>query len=96
MLFKARLQAFQNLERVFHVGLNHINLLETTGQSTIFLENTAVFLERGRTDALDIARGQHGLQQVRGIHHTAGSGTRTDDGVDFINKQNGVGLFLQL
>src|SRR5680860_86670 len=96
VLFKVRLQPFEYLVGILNTGLIHINLLEAPGQRTVFLENTPEFLIRRGTDATDLTRTQHWLEQVRGIHNSAGSGSRTDNGMDLVNKQNCMLFFFQI
>ena len=96
VLFEPRLQAHEDLERLRHRGLDDIDLLEAPRQSMVFLEDAPVFLVRGRADATDLAIGQHGLDQVGGIHDTTGSRARANDGMNLINEKDRARLFLQL
>src|SRR3546814_687722 len=75
---------------------SHVDFLETPGQGTVLLENPAKLLERGRANATDITRGQQRLEQVRGIHDATGRGTRTNDGVDFVDEQDRLRTLFQL
>jgi hypothetical protein len=43
----------------------------TPRQRVILFKDAAVFLIRGRSDALDLARGQERFQQMGGVHHAA-------------------------
>eukprot|EP01132_Coremiostelium_polycephalum_P016380 gene16379-biopygen8373 len=94
--FKAPLEPAQDANGVFYRRLGHIHFLEAARQGAVFFEDPAEFLERGRTDATDIARRQQRLEQVRRIHHATGSRTGTDDGVDFVNEQDRLRAFFQL
>ncbi len=96
VLLETTFQATQNTNGVFDRRLGHVDLLEAPGQGTVFLEDAAKFLESGRANATDIARGQQRLEQIRSVHDTAGSGTRADDGVDFVNEQDRLWTFFQL
>src|ERR1700712_2084168 len=96
MLFETALQAPQNADGVFNRWLGDVDFLEATRQRTVFFEDAAKFLERGRTNAADITRGEQWLEQVGRIHHPARRRTGTNDGVDFVDEQNGVGTFFQL
>ena len=96
MRFILRLQAVNNLHRLFHGRFGDINFLETTRQGTIFFKDVAEFLVGCRTNYPDLTAGKQRFNQVSGIDLPAGSRARTDDGVDFINEQNTVGVLLQL
>src|SRR5699024_6193474 len=48
-----------------------------------------------RTDAAQLAGGQHGLDQVGGVHDAATGGAGADNGVDFVDKENGVVFFVE-
>ena len=62
----------------------------------ILLEMLAVFLVGGRADTAQAAAGKCRLQQVGGIHGTAGSCTCTDHGMDFVDEHDGAGAGLDL
>ena len=95
VLLKTALQPFENPHGIFHRGLYHIDFLEPARQGPILLEYTTVFLEGGRAHALQLATGQHRLEKVGGIHDPTRSGTCADDGMDLIDEENRVGVFLQ-
>ncbi len=95
MLLKTALQALEDLDGVADRRLNHVNLLEATCQGAIFLENTAKLLEGRGADATDLAGRQQRLEQVGGVHHPAGGCTRANDGVNFVNKQDGLRALFQ-
>ena len=61
----------------------------------VFAENAAVFFVSGCADAAQRAFCQGGLEQVGRIHGAALGAARADNGVDFVNKQNGILLFCQ-
>ena len=96
MILEARLQALQDLDRLFLARFAHINFLEAPRQRPILLEDPAVFLIGGGAYAFQIARGEHRLNQVGCIHHAARGGARTDDGVDFVDEQHCAFLALEL
>ena len=96
MRFETRLQAVENGHRLAQGRLADVDFLETPRQGAVFFEYPAVFLEGGRTDAAQFTVLQHRLDQVGGIHGAAGGGTGTDDGMDFIDEQDGIRLFFQL
>ena len=87
------LQAAQDGDGVFHRGLIHLNGLEAALQSRVFLDILAVLVQRGSTDAVQLAAGQHGLEQVAGVHGTVGL-AGTHDGVQLINEQDDLALAL--
>jgi len=58
MLLKTALEATQDTNGVFNRRFGHIDFLEAARQGTVFFEDPAKFLERRRTDAADITRGQ--------------------------------------
>jgi hypothetical protein len=51
--------------------LDDVDLLEAPRQRAVLLEDAAVLLERGRADALQLARGQRGLEQVGRVQRAA-------------------------
>ena len=65
------------------------DLLETSSQRVVFFDVLAVLVQRGRTDALNFATSQSGLENVRcvdGTFSTAG----TDKCVEFVDEQDCV------
>ena len=86
------LQPLQNLDRIGHRGLDHVDLLETARQRAILLEVLSVLLVRRGAHAAQPTRLQRGLQQVGGIHRPARGRACTDHGVDLVDEQNGVRL----
>ena len=62
----------------------------------VFVENGTVFVISGRTDAAQRAFCQRRFEQVRRIHCAAAGTACADDGVDFVNKQDGVRDFFEL
>ena len=57
----ALLQAAQNGNGILHVRLVHHYRLEPALQRRVFFDVLAVFIQRGGTDAVQLAPGQHGL-----------------------------------
>ena len=55
--FVTRLEAVQDLDGLADRRLDDVDLLEAPRQRAVLLEDAAVFLERGRTDAAQLARG---------------------------------------
>ena len=66
------LDAAQNRDRILNGGLADENRLETPGQGRVFLDMLAVFIERRRANAMQLATRQCRLQEVRGIHRAFG------------------------
>ena len=89
----ALLQATQDGNGVLHRGLIYLHRLEPALQCGIFFDILAVFVQRGRTDAVQLAPGQHGLEQVARVHGTVGL-ARTHDGVQLINEEDDLALAL--
>ena len=96
MFLEARLQPLEDLDGLLDRRLGHIDLLEASRERCILLEDAAVLGKSGRTDAFHRARRQGRLEQVAGIQRPAGCRTGTDQGVDFVDEENRVGLILQL
>ena len=96
MLLEARLQPHEDVDGLGHRRLDHVDLLEATRQRVILLEDAAVFLVGGRTDAAQLAVGEHRLDEVRGVHDAARSRAGADHGVDLVDEQDGARLLLQL
>ena len=87
------LQSSEDGDRVFHGRFVHHDGLETPLQRGIGLDVLAVFVQGRSTDAVQLAPGQHGLQQVARIHGTFGL-AGTDDGVELIDEQDDLALAL--
>ena len=96
VLLEAALETHEDLHGLRDARLDHVDLLEAPRERVVLLEDAAVFLVGGRADAAHLAVGEHGLDEVRGIHDAARGGARTDDGVDLVDEQDGAGLLLEL
>src|SRR5213075_654126 len=70
-------------------GFLDLDRLEAALQRGILLDVLAVFIQRRRTDGLELAAGQHRLQDRRRIDGAFG-GPGTDEGVDLIDEQDDV------
>ena len=81
------LQAPQDGNGILHRRLLHHDRLEPPGQGRILFNILAVFIQGGGADAVELAPGQHGLQQVACIH-AAFSTACPDDVVQLIDKQD--------
>ena len=88
-------QAAQDQHRIGHRRLGHHDLLEAPRQRVVLLEVAAVLLVGGGADAAQLAAAEHRLEDVGGVHCTAGGGAGAHDGVDFVDEQDGAGLFAQ-
>mmetsp|Transcript_8390 Transcript_8390/g.10967 ORF Transcript_8390/g.10967 Transcript_8390/m.10967 type:complete len:319 (-) Transcript_8390:421-1377(-) len=96
MFFKVLFEASKNFDAVRYIGLVHVDFLETTGQSTVFLKVLTEFFVGGGTHGAQLAPLQGRFQQVGGIHRAARSSASTDNGVDFIDEQHRVWVLFQL
>ena len=96
MLLEARLEPLEDGDGFRHRRLIDINLLEAPRQCMIFFEHAAVFVVSRRTDALELTARQRRLQQIRRIQRAARCSACADQRVDFIDEQDGVGIFIQL
>ena len=64
---EALAQAAQDRDRVLHVRRLHHDGLEAPLQRRVLLHVLAVLVEGGGADAVQLAPGQHGLEQVAGV-----------------------------
>ena len=87
------LQTTQDRDGVLDGRLVDHDRLETAFQRGVLLDIFAVLIKRSRTNAVQLAAGQHRLEQVAGIHRAV-SLARTDDGVQLINKEDDFALGL--
>ena len=81
------LQAAQDRDRVLHRRLGDEHRLEAPRQRRILLDMLAVFVERGRADAMQFAARQRRLQQVRRIHRAVGL-AGADQRVHLVDEQD--------
>ena len=61
--------------------------LEAARQRGVLLDVLAVFVERGRADAMQLAARQRGLQQVGGVHRAVGL-AGADQRVHLVDEQD--------
>jgi len=73
----------------------HNDLLEATFQRSVFFDALAVFIQRGGSDALEVAPGQCRFEHI-GCIHGAGGVTSPNDGVDLVDEEDDVFVALQL
>jgi hypothetical protein len=69
--------------------LGHLDRLEAALQRRVLLDVLAVFIERRRTDGLQLTARQHGLEDRRRVDRALGR-ARTDEGVDLVDEQDDV------
>ena len=86
-------QAAQDGDGVLDGGFVHLHRLEAALEGGVFLDILAVLIQRGGADAVQLAAGQHGLQQVAGVHRTVGLAC-ADDGVQLIDEEDDLALAL--
>ena len=96
MLLEAGLQALEDINGLFHAGFQYIDLLEAPGQGAVLLKNTAELLIGGGADTAQLAGGKHRFDQIGGIHYPTRGSTSPNNGMDLIDKQDGMGLPVQL
>jgi hypothetical protein len=82
-------QALEDLDGVLHRGLLDLDRLEPALERGVLLEVLAVLVERGGADGLDLAAGQHRLEDAGGVDRALG-GTRPDERVDLVDEQDDV------
>ncbi len=94
-LQKHRLQAAQDLYGFGNGGFDHVDFWKRR-QGIVFVENGAVFVVGGCADAAQRQLCQRRFEQVGRVHGAAAGAACADDGVDFVDKQNGVRDFFEL
>jgi hypothetical protein len=82
-------QALEDLDGVLHRGLLDLDRLEAALERGVLLEVLAVLVERGGADGLQLAAGQHRLEDAGGVDRALG-GAGTDEGVDLVDEQDDV------
>ena len=73
--------------------LVHQDRLEAPLQGGVLLDVLAVLVQRGGADAVQLAAGQHRLEQVAGVHRALGL-ARADHGVQLVDEQDDLALRL--
>src|SRR5215469_2033974 len=87
VLLVQRLDPEQDVDRLLGGRLVHEDGLEATLQCSVLLDVLAVLVERGGADALDLAPGQRGLQDVRRVDRPLG-GSRSHQGVELVDEED--------
>src|SRR5262249_32352905 len=82
-------QPLQDLDRVRDRRLGHLDVLEPALQRGVLLQVLAVLIQRRGADRLQLAPGQHRLQD-RGRVDRALRGTGADQGVQLVDEQDDV------
>ena len=87
------LESAENRNRILYRRFIDHNRLETAFQRRILFNIFAVFVQRGRANAVQFAACQHRLQHVAGIHRTLGL-AGTDDRMQLIDKEQDLAVRL--
>ena len=80
-------QAAENADGVLDAGLVDDDRLESALERGVLLDVLAVLVQRRGADGVELATGQHRLQQVRGIHGAL-RGAGADHGVQLVDEQD--------
>ena len=84
-------QTAQDRDRLLDRGLVDEDGLEAPFQRSVLLDVLAVFVERGCADRVQLAAGQHRLQQVGRVHRALRR-AGTDHGVQLVDEQDDLPL----
>ena len=87
---EAGLQPLQDFDGFGDRRLADVDLLETPRQRVVLFEHAAVFRVGRRADALDLAVGEGGLQQVRRVERPTRRRAGADQRVDLVDEQDRV------
>src|SRR5205809_45963 len=85
----ALLQPAQDRDGVLDRGLVDQHGLEAALEGRVLLDVLAVLVQRGRADAVQLAAGEHGLQQVGGVHRPLGR-ARADHRMQLVDEEDDV------
>ena len=83
------LQATQNRNRSFYAWLTHDDALKAALQCRIFLNIFAIFIQRRRAHAMQLAARERGLEHVAGIHRTFSLASAYHR-VELVDENNGL------
>ncbi len=92
--FVALLQAAQDRDRVLDRRLADEHFLEAPLQRRVLLEVLAIFVERGRADAMQLAARERRLEHVAGVHRAFGL-ARADHRVQLVDEQDDLAFLLR-
>src|SRR3954468_14400234 len=95
MLLEAALETAQDFHCLVHRRLRDVDLLEAPSERMVLLEDAAILVISSRADTAQLAVREHGLDQVRRIHHAARRGAGADYRMDLVDEQDSAGLLLQ-
>ncbi len=95
VLLVALAQTLEDLDRVRDRRLVDHDLLEAPLERRVLLEVLAVLVERGGADGLQLATGQHRLEDAGRVDRSFGSAC-ADEGVDLVDEQDDVAAGLDL
>ena len=84
-------QPAQDRDRLLDRRLVDEDRLEAPLERGVLLDVLAVLVEGGRADRVQLAAGEHRLEQVGGVHRAFGR-TRTDDRVELVDEQDDLAL----
>ncbi len=84
-------QAAQDRDRLLDAGLVHDDRLEATLEGGVLLDVLAVLVESRRPDRVQLAPGEHRLEQVAGVHRAFGR-ARPDDRVELVDEEDDPAL----
>ena len=87
--------ALEDLDGVGERGLLHLHRLEAALEGGVLLEVLAVLVERGGADGLQLAAGEHRLEDAGRVDGAFG-GAGTDERVDLVDEQDDVAAGLDL
>ena len=85
-------QPHHDLNGIFNRRFLDVNSLESPFKGCIFFDIFTIFLKRGGSNALEFAARQRRFDNIGGIHGAFG-GTRSDNRMQFVEKEDNV-LFL--
>ena len=91
MHFVAFLQSAEDRNGILDRGLIDQHGLEAPFQRGVLLDMFAVLIERRRADQMQFAAGQHGLEQIGGIHRAFGR-SGSNDRMQFIDEEQDLTL----
>ena len=87
--------ALEDLHALLDGGLRHGDGLEAPLEGRVLFDVLAVLVEGGCADDLDLAPGQGGLQDIRGVHAALGV-ARADDVMDLVDHEDNIALLFDL
>ena len=82
-------QALEDVDRERHRGLVHLDRLEAALEGGVLLEVLAVLVDGRRADRLQLAAGEHRLEDRGGVDGALG-GTGTHERVDLVDEEDDV------